>query len=46
LSVVVAENVRIAENAVAIGFSVYDLKGKKVADNNVPDAIFNNAGGY
>jgi hypothetical protein len=46
LNVVVAENVRIADATVGIGFSVYDLKGKKATDNRVPDPILDNTGGF
>jgi hypothetical protein len=46
LNVVVDEKVRIAEAKVGIGFSIYDLKGKKATDNNVPDPIIDNTGGF
>jgi hypothetical protein len=46
LNVVVDESVRIAEAKVGIGFSIYDLKGKKATDNRVPDPIIDNTGGF
>ena len=35
LNVVVADNVRMPDPTVGIGFAVFDLKGKKAIDNRI-----------
>jgi hypothetical protein len=46
LNVVVADNDRTSEPTIGIGFSVYDLKGKKATDNRVSKAVLENTGGF
>ena len=33
-------------DTIGIGFSIYDMKGKKIMNNRVPDPVLENNGGY
>ena len=46
LNVVVAENIRMPDPTVGIGFSVFDLNGKKATNNQLPKSILDNTGGF